>query len=161
MEINSFFHKQMVQQNCQQVTTNSENPLWGGNQTVRSEDSSRELQGESQPTEFNRWRWRPKWFWSVQGDFICRHHNEPRVQLVSRRKKHSLFHWNTLRLPGATNTNVCVTREEGLTIIGKDSKSSRYWQRNLQRNICGPGERLTKIQTTKKLDNTRKLRRIY
>ena len=81
--MNSFFHKQMVQQNCQLVTTNSENPLWGGNQTVRSEDSSRELQGESQPTEFNRWRWRPKWFWSIQGDFICRHRNEPRVQLCA------------------------------------------------------------------------------
>ena len=45
-------------------------------QTVRSEDFSGDLQsesGESQPTESD--------FLSIQGDFIFRHHNEPRVQL--------------------------------------------------------------------------------
>ena len=31
-------------------------------------------------------------FWSIQGDFIYRHHNEPRVQLCVPKEKQSLFH---------------------------------------------------------------------
>ena len=52
--------------------------------TVRSEDLSGELQGElgeSQPTESKDDAEARKDFWSMQGDFICRHHNESRVQL--------------------------------------------------------------------------------
>ena len=53
-------------------------------QTVRSEDLSGELQGEPgepQPTESIDDAEAPRDFWSIQGDFIYRHHNEPRVQL--------------------------------------------------------------------------------
>ena len=52
--------------------------------TVRREDFFRELQGESgesQPTESTVDAEARADFWSIQGDFICRHHNEPRVQL--------------------------------------------------------------------------------
>ena len=52
--------------------------------TVRSADFSRELQGEpgeSQPTESTDDAEARKDFWSIQGDFIYRHHNELRVQL--------------------------------------------------------------------------------
>ena len=45
----------------------------------------------SQPTESTDDAEARADFWSVQGDFIYRHHNEPRVQLNVRRKKHSLF----------------------------------------------------------------------
>ena len=53
-------------------------------QTVRSEDLIGELQGESeepQPTEPSDDAEARKDFWSIQGDFIYRHHTEPRVQL--------------------------------------------------------------------------------
>ena len=53
-------------------------------QTVRSEDFSEELQGEpgrSQPTESTDDAEARADFWSIQGDFINRHHSEPRVQL--------------------------------------------------------------------------------
>ena len=53
-------------------------------QTVRSEDLSGELQsepGESQLTESTDDAEALAVFWSIQGDFICRHHNQPRVQL--------------------------------------------------------------------------------
>ena len=53
-------------------------------QTVRSEDFSGELQGEpkgSQPTEPKDDADACADFWSIQGDFIYRHHNETRVQL--------------------------------------------------------------------------------
>ena len=52
-------------------------------QTVRSEDLSGELQGEPgepQPTE-SKDDAEARADWSIQGDFIYRHHNEPRVQL--------------------------------------------------------------------------------
>ena len=51
--------------------------------TVTSEDFSRELQGEpgeSQPTESTDDAEARADFWSIHGDFIYRHHNEPRVQ---------------------------------------------------------------------------------
>ena len=53
-------------------------------QTVRSEDISGEFLGEpeeAQPTESTDDAEARADFWSIQGDFICRHHNEPRVQL--------------------------------------------------------------------------------
>ena len=52
--------------------------------TARSEDFSREVHGEpgeSQPTETTDDAEARADFWSIQGDFIYRHHNEPRVQL--------------------------------------------------------------------------------
>ena len=53
-------------------------------QLVRSEDLSGELQGEAegfQPTEPTDDGEARKDFWSTQGDFIYRHHIEPRIQL--------------------------------------------------------------------------------
>ena len=52
--------------------------------TVRREDLTRELHGEpgvSQPTEPTDDAEARADFWSIQGGFIFRHHNEPRVQL--------------------------------------------------------------------------------
>ena len=53
-------------------------------QTVRSEDFSGELQGESgesQPADSTDDVEARADLWSIQGDFIYCHHNEPRVQL--------------------------------------------------------------------------------
>ena len=74
----------MVQQHCLEETTNAENPLQRREQPVRSEDLSGEIQGESgesQPAEPTDDAEARADFWSIQGDFIFRHHNEPRVQL--------------------------------------------------------------------------------
>ena len=52
--------------------------------TVRSEDLSGELQGnteESRPADPTDDAEARNDFWSIQGDFIHHHHNEPRVQL--------------------------------------------------------------------------------
>ena len=38
-------------------------------------------------------------FWSMSGNFIYRHHVEPRVKLYSPREESFLFHWNTLTSP--------------------------------------------------------------
>ena len=85
----SLSEKQMVQQNCQEKTTNSENPLQDGKKPVGSEDLSgdRQLEPEGpQPTESKDDAEARKDFWSIQGDFIYRHHTEPRVQLYVERR---------------------------------------------------------------------------
>ena len=61
---------------------------------MRSEDFSGELQGEpgeSESTESTDDAEARADLWSIQGDFIYRHHNERRVQLYVP-KKHSPFH---------------------------------------------------------------------
>ena len=53
-------------------------------QPVRSEDLRGELQGEPdgfQATETKDDAEAQRDFWSIQGDFMCRHHIEPRVHL--------------------------------------------------------------------------------
>ena len=74
----------MIQPNCHEETTISENHTLRLEQTVRSEDFSRELQGEPgecQPTESTDDAEARADFWSIQGDFMYRHLNEPRLQL--------------------------------------------------------------------------------
>ena len=73
----------MAQQNCWEETTNSEKLTPRREQPAGSEDLSGELQGEPegpQPTESKDDADARKYFWSIQGDFIHRHHNELRVQ---------------------------------------------------------------------------------
>ena len=55
-------------------------------QTVRSEDLSGELQGEQGEPQRTASKYDAEAraaFWSIQGDLIYRHHNEPRVQLCA------------------------------------------------------------------------------
>ena len=66
-----------------------------GTQPVESEDLSGELQGEPegcQPTESRDDAEARKDFWSIQGYFIYRQHDEPRVQLNVPKEKPSQFH---------------------------------------------------------------------
>ena len=52
--------------------------------TVRSQDLSGEIQGESGESQLAGTADDAEalsHFWSIQGDFIYRHHNEPRVEL--------------------------------------------------------------------------------
>ena len=73
-------------------------------QTVRSEYLSGGLQGEpglSQPTESKDDAEVRADFWSIQGEFIYRHHNEPRVQLYVPKEETFPFPLkNTLMLQG-------------------------------------------------------------
>ena len=116
-------------------------------QPARSEDLSGEIQDEpgesrrAEPTDDAEARADS---WSVQGDFIYRHHNLE-FNSTCRRKKHSPFNWNTLMLQGllvliwmcykrnelnitetSIRANICQIRAE-------DLQSSLYWKRSLQR----------------------------
>ena len=64
-------------------------------QPVRSDDPRQELQGNpqgSQPTETKDDGEARRDFWSIQGDFIYRYHNDPRVQLYVPKEDTFPFH---------------------------------------------------------------------
>ena len=135
--MNSYSQLQMVQQNCQGETTNSENPLCGGKPTVRSEDFGRELQGESgesQPAESTDDADASADLWSIQGDFIYRHHNELRVQLHVL--KEEIFH-----VPLKYN-DVTRTSNTDLDVL-QEKRIDDYWNVDsngpFQKEMCGPG----------------------
>ena len=99
----------MVEQNCQEETTNFENP------TVRSEDFSRELHGEqeeSQTTESTDDAEARADFWSIQGDFTYRHHNEPQVQLCVPKEETFPFPLKYINVRRSTHTDLDVMQEK-------------------------------------------------
>ena len=81
-----YFLWQMVQQNYQEETTNSKNPEL----TVRRESlsgESRDEREEFRPEERKDDAGIHREFWSIQRDFIYRHHIEPRVQFFVPREE--------------------------------------------------------------------------
>ena len=105
----------MVQQNCQGERTNSEKPTLRREQLARREDLSGELQGEpgaSQPTESTDDAEARAEFWSMQGDFIYRHHNEPRVQLYVLKEETFLTPLKYSDVTRSTHTDLDVMQEK-------------------------------------------------
>ena len=85
-----------------------------------SEDSSGELQGESeesQPTEPTDDAEARNDFRSFQGDFIYRHHAEARVQPRAEKRTFTTPMKNS-HVTRSTHTNLDVMQENALTIIG-------------------------------------------
>ena len=166
--MNSNSHLQMVQQNCQEETTNSEEFTVRREPTARSEDFSRELQdepGESQPTETTDDAEARADFLSMQDDFICRHYNEPRVQLYVPKEETFPIPLKDIDVTRSTYTDLDVLQEKRiddywnvdssrhLSNSGKDSQNSLERKGNLQKDTCGSGRRLTKIPTTTRPDH--------
>ena len=102
-------------------------------------------------------------FWSIQGDFIYRHHNEFRVQLNVPKEEIFLIPLKN-DVTVSTRTDLDVLREKRLTIIGmsiraricqireEDSQSSLLKEK-CPKGYLWSGRRLTKIQTTFRPDN--------
>ena len=111
--------------------------LWR-ERTVRSEDLSGELQGEPegpQPTETKHDAAAREDFWSIQGDFICRHHFEPRVQLHVPQEESLPAPLRYVDVIRSTHTDLDVAEEKRI---------ADHWKvdvtKNIQKDICGPGE---------------------
>ena len=123
-------------------------------QPVGSEDLSGELQGEPeshQPTESKDDAEAWKDFWSIQGDFINRHHSEPRVQLYVPKEENipnsTEIHWcdqSYLHKSGCVARTTC----RWLLECGRESKFIRFLDRihnvhiiarETSIRICGPG----------------------
>ena len=56
--------------------------------------------------------------WSTSGNFIFRHHVEPRVKLYSPREESSQFHWSTLTSPEPHTHTWMLSRRNASMIIG-------------------------------------------
>ena len=70
----------MVRPNCQEETTNSENPLQDGNRPQGVKISVETFKAKRESLNRQNQKMTLKAV-PTQGDFIYRHHNEPRVQL--------------------------------------------------------------------------------
>ena len=79
-------------------------------QPARSEDLSGELEG-FQPTESRNNTKGRKDFWSIQGDFINRHHNELRVQLNVPKEETFTIPLKYIDVTRSTHTNLDVLQE--------------------------------------------------
>ena len=140
---------------------NSGHPLSRREPTVRSEDLSGEIQGESeesQPAEptddAKAWR---DFFWSIKVTSSIVITMNLEFNSACRRRKHSLFHSNTLILQGllshiwmccksGENKNIGMwTRIEVCQIHGKESQV-HFERKTCQGILCGPAERLTKFK---------------
>ena len=137
-------------------------------QHVRSEDLSGELQGAPegcQPTEAKDDAEARRDFWSIQCDFIYRHHIEPRVQLYVPKEESFLIPLKHIEVTRATFSNLDVLQEKRI---------DDYWNVDAHRNLSDSlkgitkftllkakslkgkiwsGERPTKIQTTTRPEN--------
>ena len=84
-------------------------------QTVKTEDFNRGLEGKlgesqlAEPTDDAEAR---RDFWSIHGDFIYRHHIEPRVQLYVPKKEAFSIPLKCIDVTRATYTNLDVTQEK-------------------------------------------------
>ena len=82
---------------------------------MRSEDLSGEIQGElgaSQPAEPTDDAEARADFWSIQGDFIYRHHNEPRVQLYVPKEETFLVLLKYIDAARSIHTDLDVMQEK-------------------------------------------------
>ena len=129
-------------------------------------------------------------FWSISGNFIYRHHVEPRVKLYSPREEPFPVPLKYIDVSRTTHTNLDVKQQRRIDDYWNVDGSRDLFdswtgftqftpkKRNLQTDICGPGERLTRKQLTSRpdflwpelwekshkkpqIDNARKLRGIY
>ena len=141
----------MVQQNCKEETTYSDNALLRREQTVWSEDSSGELHGESeapQPTAPTDGAEARKDLWS---EFIYRHHAEPRVQLHVPKAESCPIPLKKIDVTRSTHTNLDVMQEKRTDDYWNDDENRNvrfvdgvhkfcFVERETSNRICGPGE---------------------
>ena len=90
-------------------------PTLGREQTLRSEESHTEIQSESEeprPTELTDDAVARKDFWSIHGDFICRHQTEPRVQLYVPKEETFSIQLKYIDVTRSTHTQLDVMQEK-------------------------------------------------
>ena len=136
-------------------------------QLVRSEDIRGELKGNSersQPTETKDDAESRNNFWSIEGDFIYRHHVERRVQFNVPKEETFPIPLRYIDVTRTTHTNLDVLQESRVDDYWKvdvDRSLSDSWtgftkftlpNDKLPQGYVWSGERLTKIQATTRPD---------
>ena len=106
---------------------------------MRSEDLSGELQGkpgQSQPTESTNDAEDRADYWSIPGDFIYRHHNEPLVQLYMTKKETFPIPLKYIDVTRSTHTDLDVLQEKRI---------DDYWNVDSNRNLSDSWRGFTKF----------------
>ena len=132
----------MVQQNCQEETTNAENPPGEWEQPVRSEDLSGELQSVPEgfePTDTKEDAEAGKDFWSIQVDFIDRHHIDPRVQLCAPKEETFTISLKYIDVTGVSCSHLDVLQE----------KRVDHWNVDANRSLSDSWKGITKFTLLK------------
>ena len=140
--MNSPFQSQMEQQNFQEETTNSENPLTPRREhTARSEDLSGEVQGESEESQLaesaDDAEARAN-FWSIEGDFVCRHPSEPRVQLHGPKEESFLIPVKYMDVHADLHAMQEKRVDDDWNVDANRSLSDS-WKGFTKFTLCGPG----------------------
>ena len=65
-------------------------------------------------------------FWSIQGDFICRHHSQPRVQLCEPKEDSFPIPLKYIDVTRATFTNLDVLQEKRTDDYWKVRRESKF-----------------------------------
>ena len=108
----------------------SENPLQGGNNVLGVKKTEKELQGNSegsQPTDETKEDGEARNdFWSMEGEFICRHHVEPRVQPCVPKEETFPLPLKYMDVTRTTHTTFDVLR---------DSRVDDFWNVDVDRNV--------------------------
>ena len=134
-EIHARFHyslSQMEQQNFVEEIMDRESTPWQYH-PVRSEDLRGEFQGNSdgsQPTEAHDDAEARNDFWSIEGDFIYRHHTEPRVHLYEPKEETFPIRLKYIDVTRTTHTNLDVLQEKHINdiwIVDVDRNLSDSW----------------------------------
>ena len=68
-------------------------------------------------------------FWSMSGNFVCRHHVEPRVKLYSPREEFFPIPLKNIDVSRTTHTNVDVKQEKRI---------DDYWNIDVSRDLADP-----------------------
>ena len=127
---NSYSQLQKAQQNCQEETTNSENPLWAG--TTCMEWRSQWRTGRSSTDRISRWRWSPE---RLLGDSWWLHlsssHWTSSSTLCAEKRNipySTAIHWCD---QGNLHKSKCVARKKYRWLLecGRESKSIRFLNR--------------------------------
>ena len=118
----------------------SENPLQGGNNVLGVKKTEKELQGNSegsQPTDETKEDAEARNdFWSMEGDFICRHHVEPRVQPCVPKEETFPLPLKYMDVTRTTHTKFDVLR---------DSRVDDFWNVDVDRNVSDSWTGFTKF----------------
>ena len=90
-------------------------------------------------------------FWSMSGNFIYRHHVEPRVKTLPAERRIIPYSSEIHDVSRTTHTNLCVKQQRRIDdywnidgqeiclVIGQVSLSLLNWKKNIQKDFCGPG----------------------
>ena len=130
----------MVQQNYQEETTNSKNPLWHGIHHKERENLNGDSHGDRKEFRLEE----TKYDEGISNDFgltqklgknfVYRHHDEPKVQQTCREKNHSLF-LETYIIECKSSDKKFSMREEGL----REAKTSEAKTNSIVYDIAGKG----------------------